>query len=348
MLTNSSVCFSVFLQMFWFNGPPTALTFSLTAFIALVSSISRKLCSTSLPAQHQMDISLWRGPKQSGNGVKAPGSGIPVHGPSVTQSDTANWLEGTSRSNYSSAPKLRTEDGDRKVLTGAYGREGHAGSVFSALPAATGSSWKECCKHSFRRSPVELIVWEVHHYSIRVHPSSTTRGLCLESGRVLLALKPLILEEPIRTQDPGTHPEEWIVLHFSSRRNLSDWRVYTSVQALMAESVTERLKLVFNVHCPVAGNGRLIAGYRSISDRSYRMVSLGYVSQDLAHVWAVLIHRLQIYGYVSSICTKAKTLLSLLASVIDFLQMWLRQCKASALSVPPRSQRVEPSPFVTT
>lgn len=41
-------------------------------------------------------------------------------------------------------------------------------------------------------------------------------------------------------------------------------------------------RLVRNVHRPVAGNGRLIAGYRSISDRSYRMVSLGYVSQDLA------------------------------------------------------------------
>lgn len=67
-----------------------------------------------------------------------------------------------------------------------------------------------------------------------------------------------------------------------TRRNLSDCRVHTSVQALMVESVTERLKLVHNGHCPVAGNGRLIARYRSISDRSYWMVSLGYVSQDLA------------------------------------------------------------------
>lgn len=50
----------------------------------------------------------------------------------------------------------------------------------------------------------------------------------------------------------------------------------------MAESVTKRLKLVHNGPCPVAGNRRLIAGHRSISDRSYRMVSLGYVSQDLA------------------------------------------------------------------
>lgn len=68
----------------------------------------------------------------------------------------------------------------------------------------------------------------------------------------------------------------------NTRRNLSDCQVYTSVQALMAESVTKRLKLAHNGHCPVAGNGRLIAGYWSISDRSYRMVSLGYVSQDLA------------------------------------------------------------------
>lgn len=50
----------------------------------------------------------------------------------------------------------------------------------------------------------------------------------------------------------------------------------------MAESVTKRLGLVHNGHWPVAGNGRLIAGYQSISDQSYRMVSLGYVSQVLA------------------------------------------------------------------
>lgn len=68
----------------------------------------------------------------------------------------------------------------------------------------------------------------------------------------------------------------------NTRRNLSDCRLYTSVQALMAKSVTRRLELADNGHCPVADNGRLIAGYRSISDRSYRMVSLGYVSQDLA------------------------------------------------------------------
>lgn len=68
----------------------------------------------------------------------------------------------------------------------------------------------------------------------------------------------------------------------NTKRNLSDCLVYTSVQALMAESVTKRLKLVHNGPCPVAGNRRLIAGHRSISDRSYRMVSLGYVSQDLA------------------------------------------------------------------
>ena len=32
----------------------------------------------------------------------------------------------------------RERDGERKVLAGAYGREGHAGPVFSALPPATG------------------------------------------------------------------------------------------------------------------------------------------------------------------------------------------------------------------
>lgn len=68
----------------------------------------------------------------------------------------------------------------------------------------------------------------------------------------------------------------------NTQRNLSDCQVYTSVQALMAESVTKRLELVHNGHWPVAGNGRLITGYRSISVWSYRMVSLGYVSQDLA------------------------------------------------------------------
>lgn len=50
----------------------------------------------------------------------------------------------------------------------------------------------------------------------------------------------------------------------------------------MAESVTERLGPVRDGHWPVAGNGRLIAGHQSISDRSYRMVCLGYVSQVLA------------------------------------------------------------------
>lgn len=68
----------------------------------------------------------------------------------------------------------------------------------------------------------------------------------------------------------------------NTRRNPSDCQVYTSVQALMAESVTKRLEPVHNNHWPVAGNGRLIAGHRSISDRSYRMVSFGYVSPDLA------------------------------------------------------------------
>lgn len=33
----------------------------------------------------------------------------------------------------------RGRDGEREVLTGAYGREGHAGSVFPTLHAATGS-----------------------------------------------------------------------------------------------------------------------------------------------------------------------------------------------------------------
>lgn len=32
-------------------------------------------------------------------------------------------------------------------------------------------------------------MWEVHCYSIQVHPSSTTHGLCLEPGRRLLARK---------------------------------------------------------------------------------------------------------------------------------------------------------------
>lgn len=105
-------------------------------------------------------------------------------------------------------------------------------------------------------------------------------------------------------------------------------------RALMAESVSGRLAARAQwPPRPVAGNGRLIAGHRSISDRSYRMVSLGYVSQDLAASGAASIGSLQIYGYVSSICTKAKTLLSPLASVIDFLQMWLRQ-RGSTLSVP--------------
>lgn len=41
----------------------------------------------------------------------------------------------------------------------------------------------------------------------------------------------------------------------------------------------------------------------------------------LGYVCVVLICCLQIYGYVSSICTKAKTLLSVPASVADILQM---------------------------
>lgn len=106
----------------------------------------------------------------------------------------------------------------------------------------------------------------------------------------------------------------------------------------MAESVTSQRLEVFHIcHWPVAGNGRLIAGYRSISDRSYRMVSLGYVSQDLAHVSAVLIRFLQIYGYVSSICTKAQTLLPPLASVIDVLQMRRAQLD--------RSRKLKPCPL---
>ena len=98
----------------------------------------------------------------------------------------------------------------------------------------------------------------------------------------------------------------------NTQRNLSDCQVYTSVQALMAESVSKRLGLVHNGHWPVAGNGRLIAGCRSISDQSYRMLAPWICFSGLGHVWALSIFRLQIYGYVSSICTKAKTLLSLL------------------------------------
>lgn len=133
----------------------------------------------------------------------------------------------------------------------------------------------------------------------------------------------------------------------NTRRNLSDWRVYTSVQALMAESVTECLKLVFNVHCPVAGNGRLIAGYRSISDRSYRMVSLGYVSQDLATSGL----------YWSTACKFMVMFLQFAQRQKHCCLCWhqsLTSCRCGCGSVclgsicPPRSQRVEPSPFVTT
>lgn len=107
----------------------------------------------------------------------------------------------------------------------------------------------------------------------------------------------------------------------NTQRNQSDCHVYTSVQTLMAKFVTKCLELVYNGHWPV-GDRRLIAGYQSISDQSYRIVCLGCVSQDSAMSGPLLIVLLQIYGYVSSICTKVKTLLSLLASVIDFLQMW--------------------------
>lgn len=103
----------------------------------------------------------------------------------------------------------------------------------------------------------------------------------------------------------------------NAHRNQSDYQVYTPVQALMAESVTKRLMLVHDGLRPVAGNGRLIAGDWSISDQRYWMVFLGCVSQDLAMSGLVLIVRLQIYGYVSSICTKLESLLSLLASATD-------------------------------
>lgn len=65
-------------------------------------------------------------------------------------------------------------------------------------------------------------------------------------------------------------------------------RYTTSTRALMVKSVTTK-RLVHDGHWPVAGNGRLIAGYRSISDRTYRMVSLGYVFSGLGRVWVVSI-----------------------------------------------------------
>lgn len=52
-------------------------------------------------------------------------------------------------------------------------------------------------------------------------------------------------------------------------RNPSNYQSYTSVLALIAESVTKHLKHIDNGHWPAAGNGGLIAGFRSISDSSY-------------------------------------------------------------------------------
>lgn len=128
----------------------------------------------------------------------------------------------------------------------------------------------------------------------------------------------------------------------NTRRNLSDCRVYTSVQALMAKSVTKRLEPVHNVHCPLAGNGRLIAGYWSISDRRYRMVSLGYVSQDLAKSGL----------YWSPACKFMVMFLQFAQKQKHCCLLWhqsLTSCgSGSRLSLSRRSQRVEPSPFVTT
>lgn len=67
----------------------------------------------------------------------------------------------------------------------------------------------------------------------------------------------------------------------NARRNPSDCQVHTSVQGLMAESVTERLGLGSGQR-PVAANGRLIARWQSMSHQSYRMLLLGYVSWDVS------------------------------------------------------------------
>lgn len=107
----------------------------------------------------------------------------------------------------------------------------------------------------------------------------------------------------------------------NAHRNQSDCQVYTWLRTLMAKSVTKCLGLVHSGHRAVAASARLIAGYWSISDQSYRMVSPGCVSQGLAMSELVLIVRLQIYGYVSSICTKVQTLLSLLAAAADATKM---------------------------
>lgn len=78
-----------------------------------------------------------------------------------------------------------------------------------------------------------------------------------------------------------------------------------------------------------AGNGRLIAGYQSIADQTYRVVS--------PRSSAAIDHRLQIYGYVASICTKVKTSSPLLAShrlrpslLLRHSSSWQWPCQCSA------------------
>lgn len=133
----------------------------------------------------------------------------------------------------------------------------------------------------------------------------------------------------------------------NTRRNPSDCQVYTSVQALMAESVTKRLGPVHDNHWPVAGNGRLITGHRSISDRSYRMVSFGYVSPDLATSGL----------YWSTTCKFMVMFLQFAQRQKHCCLCWhqsLISCRCGCgsgsqlyLSPPVPSRRLESSPFVT-
>lgn len=93
----------------------------------------------------------------------------------------------------------------------------------------------------------------------------------------------------------------------NTRRDLSNYWLYTSVRAGMGESVSRHLKHNPSGRWPVPGNGGLIAIYWSILDRSYGMVSLG----ALARTWLGLVSidlPLGIYDYVFCNLYKSKNI----------------------------------------